>query len=514
VTDSPVEHGVQGDADGVSLHHVSKTYGLATVLQVEDLLFPFGKVVGVVGENGAGKSTLLGILAGTVTPNPGSEVSISGQRLETGSPMASQAAGVAMVSQEFPLVGQLSVVENLTLGNRPKDAGRFFYDKKATTAAARRMLDAVGLNGLDPRAPVSALSIPSRQMLEVAKALGREPRLLILDEPTSALGPNEADAVIRIARDHAARGGAVIFVGHRLEEVREAADLVVVLRNGLLVAQMDVAEATDERLIREMVGVEHLASVTADRTGPVLPVPVFTASGLTAPGLGPISLSVNQGEVLGVAGLMGAGRSRLLHTIFGAIARTGGEMTLAGARYAPRSPGDAVTAGVALVPEDRKQQSIIAIAPVRWNVTLATLRRLTRRGFFSPRGEKPAAAELVRVTGARMASIEQPIGSLSGGNQQRVIFGKWFAAAPKLLLLDEPTRGVDVGAKAEIYELIDEARARGMAVIVASSELEELFHLSDQIVVLRRGRIGRVLARDEFSKERVLLTAAGVKESP
>ena len=504
---------MQGDADGVSLHHVSKTYGLATVLQVSDLLFPFGKVVGLVGENGAGKSTLLGILAGTVAPDPGGEVSISGHRLETGSPIASQAAGVAMVSQEFPLVGQLSVTENLTLGNRPKDARRLFYDKKATAAAARRMLDAVGLD-LDPRTPVSSLSIPSRQMLEVAKALGRAPRLLILDEPTSALGPNEADAVIRIARAHAAGGGAVIFVGHRLEEVREAADQVVVLRNGALVAQMDVAAATDERLIREMVGVEHLASVTADRTGPVLPVPVFTASGLTAPGLGPISLSVNQGEVLGVAGLMGAGRSRLLHTIFGAIGRTGGSMTLAGARYAPRSPGDAVAAGVALVPEDRKQQSIIAIAPVRWNVTLATLRRLTRRGFFSPRGEKVAAAEFVRITGARMASIEQPIGSLSGGNQQRVIFGKWFAAAPKLLLLDEPTRGVDVGAKAEIYELIDEARARGMAVIVASSELEELFHLSDQIVVLRSGQIGRVLARDEFSKERVLLTASGVKESP
>jgi ribose transport system ATP-binding protein len=320
--------------------------------------------------------------------------------------------------------------------------------------------------------------------------------------------------VIRIAREHAAAGGAVIFVGHRLEEVREAADQVMVLRNGRLVAEMDVAEATDERLIREMVGVEHLASVTADRTGPVRPVPVFTASALSAPGLGPISLSVNQGEVLGVAGLMGAGRSRLLHTIFGGIAATDGEMTLGGSRYAPRSPGDAVAAGVALVPEDRKQQSIIATAPVRWNVTLATLRGLTRRGFFSPRSEKVRAAEFVKVTGARMASIEQPIGSLSGGNQQRVIFGKWFAASPKLLLLDEPTRGVDVGAKAEIYELIDQARARGMAVIVASSELEELFHLSDQIVVLRTGRIGRVLARDEFSKERVLLTAAGVKESP
>jgi ribose transport system ATP-binding protein len=189
-------------------------------------------------------------------------------------------------------------------------------------------------------------------------------------------------------------------------------------------------------------------------------------------------------------------------------------MTLAGSGYAPRSTGDAVAVGVALVPEDRKQQSILASSPVRWNVTLATLRRLSRSGFLFPKTERDRAKEFAGRTGARFASIEQPIGSLSGGNQQRVIFGKWFAAEPKLLLLDEPTRGVDVGAKAEIYGLIDEARARGMAVIVASSELEELFHLSDQIVVLRHGRIGRVLTKDQFSKEQVLLTASGVKEIP
>jgi len=236
--------------------------------------------------------------------------------------------------------------------------------------------------------------------------------------------------------------------------------------------------------------------------------------GLTTEGIGPVSLSVNEGEVLGVAGLMGSGRSRLLHTLFGAIPASAGTMTLRGTRYAPRSPGEAVAAGVALVPEDRKQQSILANSPVRWNVTLATLRRLSRSGFLSPKTEKARAKEFAGRTGARFASIEQPIGSLSGGNQQRVIFGKWFAAEPRLLLLDEPTRGVDVGAKAEIYGLIDQARSHGMAVIVASSELEELFHLSDQIVVLRHGRIGRVLAKEEFSKEQVLLTASGVKEIP
>jgi ribose transport system ATP-binding protein len=513
VTESAASHVSQGNAAGVSLRRVSKTYGLATVLRVDELTFWNGEVTGLVGENGAGKSTMLGILAGTVAPDPGGEVVINGDPVHPGSPIASQAAGVAMVSQEFPLVGQLNVAENLTLGMRPAGSRGFFFDRKAIAAAARAMLEQVGLD-VDPRAPVSTLSIPARQLLEVAKALGRNPRLLILDEPTSALGPVEADLVIRIAREHAANGGAVIFVGHRLEEVRQAADRVVVLRNGGLVADMSVAEATDDRLIKEMVGREHLAAVTADHSAMARPAPLFTAENLTAAGLGPVSLSVSEGEVLGVAGLMGAGRSRLLHTLFGAIAHTGGTMTLDGARYTPRSTCDAVAVGVALVPEDRKQQSILAASPVRWNVTLATLRRLSRSGFLSPKTERDRASEFAGRTGARFASIEQPIGSLSGGNQQRVIFGKWFATEPKLLLLDEPTRGVDVGAKAEIYNLIDEARARGMAVIVASSELEELFHLSDQIVVLRHGRIGRVLTRDQFSKEQVLLTASGVKEVP
>ena len=509
MTESAASHGTQGNADGVSLRRVSKTYGLATVLQVGELTFRNGEVTGLVGENGAGKSTMLGILAGTVAPNPGGDVVINGEPVAPGSPIASQAAGIAMVSQEFPLVGQLSVAENLTLGMTPS----FFFDRRKVAKIAKPMLDRVRLD-VDPYAPVSALSIPARQLLEVAKALGRDPKLLILDEPTSALGPVEADLVIEIAREHAAAGGAVIFVGHRLEEVREAADRVLVLRNGGLVADMPVSEATDDRLIREMVGREHLATITADHAGLARPAPVFTAECLTAEGLGPVSLSVSEGEVLGVAGLMGAGRSRLMHTIFGAIPHTGGTMTLAGTDYKPRDAGDAVEAGVALVPEDRKQQSILANAPVRWNVTLATLRRLTRGGFFGPKTERDKAQEFAGRTGAKFASIEQPIGSLSGGNQQRVIFGKWFAASPKLLLLDEPTRGVDVGAKAEIYGLIDEARSRGMAVIVASSELEELFHLADQIVVLRHGRIGRVLAKDQFSKEQVLLTASGVKEIP
>ena len=492
----------------ISLRHVAKTYGEATVLAIDELDLRFGQVVGLVGENGAGKSTLLGVLSGMVTPDPGADIRIAGRQLETGSPAASRAAGVAMVSQEFPLVNQLSVAENLTLGARPAGAGKIVFNRRAAGRAAQKMLDQIGLD-IPVQTQVASLSAPARQMLEIAKAIGRDARLLVLDEPTSALGPIEADKVMAIAREHAARGAAVLFVGHRLEEVRQVSDRVVVMRTGRKVADMPVAEATDETMIRAMVG-RDLFSATAGFHGDAADRPVvFTASGLEAPGVGPVDLEVHEGEIFGVAGLMGAGRSRLVHTIFGAIPATGGSMTLSGRPFAPRSPQDAVAAGVALVAEDRKLQSIVPNAPVRWNVTLPTLRQLGKRGVFGPAGERSRATGLLRLTGVRLSALEQPIRELSGGNQQRVVFSRWFGVEPKLFILDEPTRGVDVGAKADIYALIEQAREQGMAVIVVSSELDELFSLSDRIAVLHKGRVASLLARDDFSKETIMRYATG-----
>ena len=496
------------------LRGVHKTYGPVRVLDLPELDLYAGQVVGVVGENGAGKSTLMGTLAGSVRRD-GGEIEIDGQALVAGSTAESARLGVSLVSQEFPLVGQLSVAENLLLGRRPADSRRrVLVDRAAQRRAAEAMLAAIGLDPavIPVRRQVRTLPVPARQLIEIAKGWGREPKLLILDEPTSSLGPVEARLVLDLARRAAEQGGSVLFIGHRLDEVREIADQILVLRNGKLVADLTPEEATEDRLIREMVGneVAHSEPKTAPAEAPTL----LEISELTADGLGPVDLTVREGEILGVAGLMGSGRSRLIHTIAGAQPATGGTMRLAGKPYAPRNPGDGTAAGIALIPEDRKQQSLVLFAPIRDNVTVGILRRISRRGVL---GTRRVRAEATAITGnvkVRMQSVDQPIGSLSGGNQQRVIFGKWFAAEPKLLLLDEPTRGVDVGAKAEIYGLIDEARARGMAVIVASSELEELFHLSDQIVVLRHGRIGRVLTKDQFSKEQVLLTASGVKEIP
>jgi ABC-type sugar transport system ATPase subunit len=483
---------------------VRKLYGPAVVLDVDHLVMRRGEVVGLVGENGAGKSTMMGVVAGSVVPDAGT-VSIAGRPLDGGT-LHAQELGVAMVSQEFPLVGQLSVAENLLLGRRASEQ-RFVVDRGAMDAVAKEMLATVGLD-IQTRRRVDALSVAQRQMIEIAKALGRSPLVLILDEPTSALGPAESERVLDLARRHASGGGIVIFVGHRLREVRAVADRVVVLRNGLLVSDLTPAEATEQRIVRDMVGRDLLpeGEIAAPADGTTL---AFEARALEAEGLGPLDLTLRPGEVVGVAGLMGSGRSRLLHVVMGARASTHGEMRVAGARYHPRSPVDGAAAGVGLVPEDRKSQSLLVDAPIRWNLTLAVLRRISwKRLVLSPRADRREAAAIVRLARVRCQTPEQPARSLSGGNQQRMVFGRWMATRPRLLLLDEPTRGVDVGAKAEIYKLIEEARKEGMAILVASSELEELAGICHRIVVLRRGRIVDELERSEFSKERIVSAAA------
>ena len=497
------------------LRGVHKSYGPVRVLDLPELDLHAGQVIGVVGENGAGKSTLMGTLAGSVHRD-GGDIEIDGVPLPPGSTEAAQRLGVALVSQEFPLVGQLSVAENLLLGRRPRvTRRRFLVDRPALKAEAEAMLADIGLSAKaigGVHREVRSLPVPTRQMIEIAKAWGREPKLLILDEPTSALGPVEAAMVFGLARQVAERGGTVLFIGHRLDEVREISDRILVLRNGRLVADLTPDEATEERLIREMVGgeISHLAPPpVADPDA----APYLSLRGLTAAGLGPVDLDVHAGEIVGVAGLMGSGRSRLIHTVAGAQPATGGTMTLAGQPYRPHGPADGTAAGIALIPEDRKEQSLVLFAPIAANVTVAILRRIASRGLLSPGRQRAEARKIAEGVRVRMQSIDQPVGSLSGGNQQRVVFGRAFATKPRLLLLDEPTRGVDVGAKAEIYELIDQAAADGMAVLVASSELEELQLICHRIAVLRRGRVTAVLSGDEATKERIMTAAAGTADS-
>jgi ribose transport system ATP-binding protein len=490
------------------LRGVHKSYGPAKVLDLPELDLNAGQVIGVVGENGAGKSTLMGTLAGSVLPD-GGEIEIDGQRLALGSTAAAAKLGVALVSQEFPLVGQLSVTENLLLGRRPRNSSRrFLVDRAAQRAEARVMLTEIGLpeGSISVQREVRTLPVPARQMIEIAKAWGREPKLLILDEPTSSLGPVEAQLVMNLARKLAKQGGTVLFIGHRLDEVLMVSDRILVLRNGRLVADLEPEEASEERLIREMVGGEITHSKpTVPPTDSEI---VLRVKGLTADGLGPVDLEIRTGEIVGVAGLMGSGRSRLIHTIAGAQPATGGTMWLNGKVYAPKSPGDGAAAGIALIPEDRKEQSLVSFAPIRSNVTVSILRRISIGPLLGPRRQRDEAVKIASSVNVRMQSVDQPISSLSGGNQQRAVFGRAFATDPRLLVLDEPTRGVDVGAKAEIYELIDRAAEGGMAVLVASSELEELLLICHRIAVMNHGRTVEIIDHDEATKERIMTAAA------
>ena len=495
------------------LRGVHKSYGPVRVLDLPELDLYAGQVVGIVGENGAGKSTLMGTLAGSVHRD-GGEIEIDGVALTPGSTEAASRLGIALVSQEFPLVGQLSVAENLLLGRRPAQArSGILVDRGAARAEAEHMLRDIGL---DPQSvggvnrEVRSLPVPTRQLIEIAKAWGRAPKLLILDEPTSALGPVEAEMVLGLARQVAERNGTVLFIGHRLDEVRAVSDRIIVLRNGKLVADLTPDEATEERLIREMVGGE------ISRTEPpphAADAPVqLEVRGLTADGLGPVDLEIRAGEIVGVAGLMGSGRSRLIHTVAGAQPATGGTMNVNGKRYSPHNPGDGAANGIVMIPEDRKEQALVLFAPIKDNVTVSILRRLSTRGLLAPRRQRKAAQEITENVHVRMQSVDQPVGSLSGGNQQRAIFGRAFASQPRLLLLDEPTRGVDVGAKAEIYELIERAAADGMAVLVASSELEELQLICHRIAVMNHGKVAAVLPHQDATKERIMSAAAGTAQ--
>ncbi|MFD9700094.1 sugar ABC transporter ATP-binding protein [Lentzea sp. NPDC059081] len=484
-----------------------KRYGTVEVLNVDRLELRGGEVVAVLGENGAGKSTLIKVLTGATAADEG-RVVIGGAELRNGDPAHAQELGVAMVSQEFPLVPELSAAENLLLG---RHAGKgVLFDRRATERTARAMLARIDAD-IPVRRPVARLSVAQRQLVEIAKALGRDPSVLVLDEPTSALGPVESRRVLRCARDLAAQGKVVIFIGHRLDEVREIADRVVVLRNGRLVADLTPEQATNRAMIAAMAGDEAEVLVDGDPP-PAGDGTVLAVRDLEAAGIGPVSFEVRHGEILGVAGLMGSGRSRLIHALMGALPTTAGAMSLDGEPYAPKHPADAVRAGVGLIPEDRKHQGLLLDAPVRWNISLASLPRIAKRGYLRPRAEKEFTDEVRRSVRVRCATQEQPIGTLSGGNQQRAIFGRWFATRPKLLLLDEPTRGVDVGAKAEIYALIETFAAQGMAVVIASSELEELMRLAHRTVVLAGGRATATLERRDYSKNALMTAANDVPE--
>ena len=490
----------------LELEHVSKSF--PGVRALDDVRFDVepGEVHALLGENGAGKSTLIKIVSGVYEPDAGT-LSVNGREAAFESPLEAQAAGIATIYQELLLFPELTVAENIFMGHPPRT--RFgAIDWREMQARARDILASLDIHDLDVSKIVGALSIGNRQRVEIAKALSRDARLLIMDEPTAALTEADVERLFGIVRRLRERGVGVVYISHRLEEVFELADRVTVLRDGKYVATKPVAETDRDDLINMMVGrtIDTLFPKAEAELGEV----VLEVKGLNRrPLTNDIGFQVRAGEIVGLAGLVGSGRSELAQVIFGVTPAESGEIRINDKPVTINNPRDAKALGIAYVPEDRGHQGLIRPMMLRENISLAVLERLVKNIFIDRSAEEKLAQESIKKFAIRASGTEQVVNKLSGGNQQKVVLGKWLASEPRLLLMDEPTRGVDVGAKAEIHRLMGELVEQGLAILMISSELPEIMGMSDRILVMREGRLVAEFSREEATQEMVASAMMG-----
>jgi ribose transport system ATP-binding protein len=488
----------------ITLQNVSKTFGQVTVIQdVTVNVYP-GKVQVLLGENGAGKSTLIKMVAGVYQPD-GGHILVDGAVTTLPTTRAAEEHGIATIHQELNLVGTMSVAENVMLGRMPTKFG--MVDRKELRRQARAALALIGLD-VDVDTPVGELGIARQQLVEIAKALSINARVLILDEPTAALTRHETQALFAVMADLRQRGVGMLFISHHLDEIAEVGDTVTVIRDGQFIAEVPASTPEDE-LVKLMVGrsIEDQFPRRADET-PTLSE-VLSVTNLTSSGqFDDISFTVRAGEVLGIAGLVGAGRTELIRAIAGADKYDTGSVTVRGVLLPKGDIQAAIKAGIGHVPEDRKGQGLVLDASVNDNLGYATLASSAKLGLADFAGQRRRAEAVAKKLRIRMHTIEQPIRSLSGGNQQKAVFGRWIIAASTVLLLDEPTRGVDVGAKVEIYELMNSITAAGGAIVMVSSELPEILGMSDRILVMRDGRLAGELSAADATQDSVMTLAA------
>ena len=494
-------------AEAPLLEVTNLSKGFPGVQALDDVSFAVhaGEVHALVGENGAGKSTLLSIMSGLQQADSG-EIRLRGRPVRLHGARDGRASGIALVHQELSLCPNMSVAENIYLGIEPRRSGGW-VDYGKMNAMAGALLASIHAD-IDPRILVERLSLSEQQIVEICRALALEPQVVVLDEPTASLGPDKVQDLLEIIHKLRQRGLGIIYVSHRLEEVLAIADRISVLRDGRLAGALTRQEANEEKVIRLMVG--RALAASAARPSIAQGAPALEVRGLTGrDSFSDVSLTVAEGEIVGIAGLMGCHRETLVRALFGLAPVLSGEIRVKQQPVAIASPADAIRHGIGFAPADRKGEGLLLGMGVHDNTIIAALREVSRGGFFSFRRRRSVARDMVRRLGVKTPALGARAATLSGGNQQKVVVAKWLASQPRILLFDEPTRGVDVGAKAQIRDLLHELAGKGMAVLLTSSELPELIDVCDRILVMSRGRISGASARDGFDAEAIGRLAVG-----
>ena len=481
---------------------ITKSFPGVNALRGVDLALPPAHVLAVVGENGAGKSTLIKVLAGAYPADAG-QVVVEGRRLGSG-PAAALDAGIAVIYQELSLVPEMSVAENLLLGRMPQRAG--LLDRRGARRRAREVLARVGLHDLDPDARVATLGLNVRQLVEIAKALAKDARILVMDEPTAALQAHDIEELFAVVRGLRDDGLGIIYISHHLDEVFVLADAVMVLRDGSVVDSRALADWTEASLVRAMVA-RDLDKLYPWRPRELGDVVLEARNLVRPPRLQGVSLQVRAGEIVGVAGIAGAGRTDLLKALCGAEPAVSGQVLVDGKPVRVRSPRAAIDRGIVYAPEDRKLEGLVPGASIEENVALSSFRLLTRVGWVNRRKQRQLAEQALQRFSIRAPGVRTTVGTLSGGNQQKIVLARVTQVGPRVVLLDEPTRGVDVGAKAEVYEHALRLAEQGTGVLLVSSELPEVLGMADRVLVMRQGRVVRELQREQANQESVMQSA-------